>query len=213
MTRFTRIALLAGATLSVLVVAGCQRDGATPTSPTARVVSPVAPGGGGQPNGTRSPLVMQGSDGHTYQVNFNADGTTSHLVDGSPYAAVTPSAGGNGVAFLSGGQSIYSDFYALTAAGPVGLPSVGGGAIQPRPPRLEDGSGPQALMTTCGEQIRNYIIASGVWIAAGAALAARRTSTTIKAMSIATAGWVAAWIDLYNCESLASTDAPPVMLR
>ena len=208
MTRFTRITLLAGATLAALVVAGCQRDGATPTGPSARVVSPAAPGG--QPSGTRAPLVMQGSDGHTYQVNFNADGTTSHLVDGAPYAAVTPSAGGNSVAFLSGGQSIYSDFYAFTSAAPAGLPSVGGGAFQPRPPRFEDGNGPLGLMTTCGEQIRNYIIASGVLIAAGAALTARRNSTTIKAMSVATAGWVAAWIDLYNCESAANNNAPPV---
>lgn len=209
MTRFTRIALLAGATLSALVVAGCQRDGEAPTSPSARVTMPVAPGGG-QPAGTRSPLVMQGSDGHTYQVTFNADGTTSHLVDGSTYAAVTPSPGGNSVAFLSGGQSIYADFFALSAAAPAGLPSVGGGAFHPRPPRFEEGSGPQPLMTTCGEQIRNYIIASGVLIAAGAALTARRNSTTIKAMAVATAGWVAAWIDLYNCESAANNNAPPV---
>ncbi len=210
MTRFTRIALLTGATLSALVVAGCQKDGATPVGPSSSDLMPVAPGT--QPS-LRPPLVLYGSDGHTYQVAFNFDGTTTHSVDGAAFALVTPSTGGSNVAYLSGGSVLYSDFFAVEASAPAGLPFVGGGARPSRPPREgdENNGGPQGLMTTCGEQIRNYISASGTLIAAGAALSAHRNSSTIKAMALAAANWVSAWMDLYNCEVAANTNAPPVI--
>ncbi len=209
MTRFTRITLLTGATLSALVIAGCQKDGANPVGPSSRVAMPVAPGG--QPTG-RPPLVIYGSDGHTYQIAFNDNGTTTHSVDGAAFALVNPTTGGSNVSYLYAGDVLYSDFFALGSA-PAGLPFVGGGARPSRPPRDgdEDVGGPQGLMTTCGQQIRNYISASGTLIAAGAALSAHRSSMTIKAMALATANWVSAWMDLYDCEVAANTNAPPVI--
>lgn len=212
MTRSTRFALLAGATLAALTLAGCQEGGDSLAGPPSMRLA--HPGTASVPTpGTIAPqssasLQFTDSYGHVYAVNLSGDGSSTHSLDGAVYEQISPLNGGSDAVFISDGTVVMEQF--MASAAPSGLPS----AFEPERPLLHGRGRPQQMqLIPCADQIGVYIAASGALVAAGFGLRTNPGARTTMIFTGALTAWWKAWNSLYECENAIGLSTAPVTPR